>query len=292
MEKAGEIIPQVVEVVPSTTERTAPYHFPTNCPACQASLIKYDGEVAWRCINIQCPPQVRIKIEHFASRDALDIDGLGESMVDLLVKEGLIHNYADLYSLKKEDLLPLERMAEKSATNLIESIERSISQPFERVLYGLGIRFVGKTVAKDLAKAFGSMRTLQQASEDDLLAVDAIGPRIAQSVIEFFSEPRYLDILEKLEQSGLQFEREEKVMSSNLLEGKIFVLTGTLATLSRKQASQLIEEHGGKTSSSVSKNTSFLLAGEAAGSKRTKAESLGIPILDETAFLSLINESS
>ena len=292
VEKAGEIIPQVVEVVPSTTERTAPYHFPTNCPACQASLIKYDGEVAWRCINIQCPPQVRIKIEHFASRDALDIDGLGESMVDLLVKEGLIHNYADLYSLKKEDLLPLERMAEKSATNLIESIERSISQPFERVLYGLGIRFVGKTVAKDLAKAFGSMRTLQQASEDDLLAVDAIGPRIAQSVIKFFSEPRYLDILEKLEQSGLQFEREEKVMSSNLLEGKIFVLTGTLATLSRKQASQLIEEHGGKTSSSVSKNTSFLLAGEAAGSKRTKAESLGIPILDETAFLSLINESS
>jgi DNA ligase (NAD+) len=292
VEKAGEIIPQVVEVVPSTTERTAPYHFPTNCPACQASLIKYDGEVAWRCINIQCPPQVRIKIEHFASRDALDIDGLGESMVDLLVKEGLIHNYADLYSLKKEDLLPLERMAEKSATNLIESIERSISQPFERVLYGLGIRFVGKTVAKDLAKAFGSMRTLQQASEDDLLAVDAIGPRIAQSVIEFFFEPRYLDILEKLEQSGLQFEREEKVMSSNLLEGKIFVLTGTLATLSRKQASQLIEEHGGKTSSSVSKNTSFLLAGEAAGSKRTKAESLGIPILDETAFLSLINESS
>ena len=292
VEKAGEIIPQVVEVVPSTEERAAPYHFPTNCPACQSSLIKYDGEVAWRCINIQCPPQIRIKIEHFASRDALDIDGLGESMVDLLVKEGLIHNYADLYHLRKEDLLPLERMAEKSATNLIDSIERSTSQPFERVLYGLGIRFVGKTVAKDLAKAFGSMKALQQASEDELLAVDAIGPRIAQSVIEFFSEPRYLDILEKLEQCGLQFEREEKVMSSNLLEGKIFVLTGTLATLSRKQASQLIEEHGGKTSSSVSKKTSFLLAGEAAGSKRTKAESLGIPILDETAFLSLINESS
>ena len=292
VEKAGEIIPQVVEVVPSTEERAAPYHFPTNCPACQSSLIKYDGEVAWRCINIQCPPQIRIKIEHFASRDALDIDGLGESMVDLLVKEGLIHNYADLYHLRKEDLLPLERMAEKSATNLIDSIERSTSQPFERVLYGLGIRFVGKTVAKDLAKAFGSMKALQQASEDELLAVDAIGPRIAQSVIEFFSEPRYLDILEKLEQCGLQFEREEKVMSSNLLEGKIFVLTGTLETLSRKQASQIIEEHGGKTSSSVSKKTSFLLAGEAAGSKRTKAESLGIPILDETAFLSLINESS
>ena len=292
VEKAGEIIPQVVEVVPSTEERAAPYHFPTNCPACQSSLIKYDGEVAWRCINIQCPPQIRIKIEHFASRDALDIDGLGESMVDLLVKEGLIHNYADLYRLRKEDLLPLERMAEKSATKLIDSIERSTSQPFERVLYGLGIRFVGKSVAKDLAKAFGSMKALQQASEDELLAVDAIGPRIAQSVIEFFSEPRYLDILEKLEQCGLQFEREEKVMSSNLLEGKIFVLTGTLATLSRKQASQLIEEHGGKTSSSVSKKTDFLLAGEAAGSKRTKAESLGIPILDETAFLSLINESS
>jgi DNA ligase (NAD+) len=292
VEKAGEIIPQVVEVVPTQTERAAPYHFPTNCPACQATLIKYDGEVAWRCVNLHCAPQVRIKIEHFASRDALDIDGLGESMIDLLVKEGLIAHYADLYTLTKEDILPLERMAEKSATNLIESIERSKSQPFERVLYGLGIRFVGKTVAKDLARAFGSMNALQQASEEDLLAIDAIGPRIAQSVIEFFSEPRYLDLLKSLEEHGLQFEGESISIRSNLFEGKTFVLTGTLPTLSRKQASELIEEHGGKTSSSVSKKTDFLLAGEAAGSKRTKAESLGVPILDEAQFLSLIEDDS
>ena len=292
VEKAGEIIPQVVEVVPTQTERDAPYHFPTNCPACQATLIKYDGEVAWRCVNLHCAPQVRIKIEHFASRDALDIDGLGESMIDLLVKEGLIAHYADLYTLTKEDILPLERMAEKSATNLIESIERSKSQPFERVLYGLGIRFVGKTVAKDLARAFGSMNALQQATEEDLLAIDAIGPRIAQSVIEFFSEPRYLDLLKSLEEHGLQFEGESISIRSNLFEGKTFVLTGTLPTLSRKQASELIEEHGGKTSSSVSKKTDFLLAGEAAGSKRTKAESLGVPILDEAQFLSLIEDDS
>lgn len=292
VEKAGEIIPQVVEVVPTQTERAAPYHFPTKCPACQATLIKYDGEVAWRCVNLHCPPQVRIKIEHFASRDALDIDGLGESMIDLLVKEGLIVHYADLYTLTKIDILPLERMAEKSATNLIESIERSKSQPFERVLYGLGIRFVGKTVAKDLARAFGSMNALQQASEEDLLAIDAIGPRIAQSVIEFFSEPRYLDLLNSLKEHGLQFEGESISIRSNLFEGKTFVLTGKLTTLSRKQASELIEEHGGRTSSSVSKKTDFLLAGEAAGSKRIKAESLGVPILDQAQFLSLIEDDS
>ncbi len=292
VEKAGEIIPQVVEVVTTQTERATPYHFPTNCPACQATLIKYDGEVAWRCVNLQCPPQVRIKIEHFASRDALDIDGLGESMIDLLVKEGLIAHYADLYTLKKEDILPLERMAEKSATNLIESIERSKSQPFERVLYGLGIRFVGKTVAKDLARAFGSMNALQQASEEDLLAIDAIGPRIAQSVLEFFSEPRYLDLLNSLQEHGLQFEGEGISIRSNVFEGKTFVLTGTLPTLSRKQASELIEEHGGKTSSSVSKKTDYLLAGDAAGSKRAKAESLGVPILEEAQFLSLIEGDS
>ena len=208
MEKAGEIIPQVVEVVPTKLKRNT-YQFPKSCPACLSKLIQYEGEVAWRCVNIQCPPQVRIKIEHFASRDALDINGLGESMVDLLVKEGLTNNYADLYTLTQDDILPLERMAEKSAHNLIKSIKQSKKQPFERVLFGLGIRFVGKTVAKDLARAFKSMKALQNASEEDLLAVDSIGPRIARSVKEFFSEPRYLDILSMLELHGLQFESEK-----------------------------------------------------------------------------------
>ena len=291
VEKAGEIIPQVLEVVPNKLKRNAPYLFPKSCPACLSKLIQNEGEVAWRCVNIQCPPQVRIKIEHFASRDALDINGLGESMVDLLVKEGLTTNYADLYTLTKNDILPLERIAEKSANNLIKSIEQSKTQPFERVLFGLGIRFVGKTVAKDLARAFKSMKALQNASEEDLLTVESIGPRIAQSVKEFFSEPRYLDILSMLELHGLQFESEKKIFSSNHLESKTFVLTGTLPTLSRKEASELIELHGGKTSSSVSNKTTYLIAGDAAGSKRTKAKSLGIPILDEAALLSLIKES-
>ncbi len=289
VEKAGEIIPQVVEVVPNQTDRASEFQFPTNCPACGSKLIKYEGEVAWRCIDQSCPPQIRIKIEHFASRDALDIEGMGESMVDLLVSEGLIKSYADLYTLKKEQLLPLERMAEKSASNLIQSIENSKQQSFERVLYGLGIRFVGKTVAKDLAKAFGSLERLGSARLEELLAVDAIGPRIAESVREFFENPRYQNMLEALKLHGLQLQMVQTEKESSKLEGKIFVLTGTLPTLSRKEASDRIEANGGKTSSSVSKKTDFVVAGEAAGSKRAKAESLGIPILSEEEFLALLS---
>ncbi len=289
VEKAGEIIPQVVEVVPNQTDRASEFQFPTNCPACGSKLIKYEGEVAWRCIDLSCPPQIRIKIEHFASRDALDIEGMGESMVDLLVSEGLIKSYADLYTLKKEQLLPLERMAEKSASNLIQSIENSKQQSFERVLYGLGIRFVGKTVAKDLAKAFGSLERLGSARLEELLAVDAIGPRIAESVREFFENPRYQNMLEALKLHGLQLQMVQTEKESSKLEGKIFVLTGTLPTLSRKEASDRIEANGGKTSSSVSKKTDFVVAGEAAGSKRAKAESLGIPILSEEEFLALLS---
>ena len=183
-------------------------------------------------------------------------------------------------------------MADKSASNLIQSIEKSKQQSFERVLYGLGIRFVGKTVAKDLAKAFGSLDRLQAASLEQLLEVDAIGPRIAESVIEFFENPRYQEILDSLKNHGLQLEMLQAEKESSKLEGKIFVLTGTLATLSRKEASDRIEANGGKTSSSVSKKTDFVLAGEAAGSKRTKAESLGVPILSEDEFLALISDEN
>ena len=292
VEKAGEIIPQVVEVLPNQSDRGPEFQFPEHCPACGSKLIKYEGEVAWRCIQLSCPPQIRIKIEHFASREAMDIEGMGESMVDLLVSEGLIKHYADIYELTKEHLLPLERMADKSASNLIQSIEKSKQQSFERVLYGLGIRFVGKTVAKDLAKAFGSLDRLQAASLEQLLEVDAIGPRIAESVIEFFENPRYQEILDSLKNHGLQLEMVQAEKESSKLEGKIFVLTGTLATLSRKEASDRIEANGGKTSSSVSKKTDFVLAGEAAGSKRTKAESLGIPILSEDEFLALISDEN
>lgn len=291
VEKAGEIIPQVISVVnPNRKDRSKEFEFPKTCPACDAQLIKYEGEVAWRCINPECPPQVRIKIEHFAARDALDIEGLGESVVDQLVSEKLISNYGDLYDLTIDQIIPLERMAEKSAQNLIDGIASSKNQPFEKVLYALGIRFVGKTVAKDLAEAFKTLENLQSATEDELLGVDSIGPRIAESVIEFFSNEINQKILAKLQSAGLQFEIEEKELASNILEGKKIVLTGTLPTLSRNEAKELIEKNGGKTASSVSKNTDYVLAGESAGSKLTKAQDLGVEILDEQQFLSMINQ--
>lgn len=291
VEKAGEIIPQVISVVnPNRENRSAPFSFPKKCPACQADLIKYEDEVAWRCINPICPPQVRIKIEHFASRDTLDIEGLGESVVDQLVSEGLIKTYADLYDLTIKDIIPLERMAEKSAQNLIDAIAKSTEQPFDRVLFALGIRFVGKTVAKDLAKAFGSLAKLQNATSEELLAVDAIGPRIAESVVDFFSNPTNQHIVQRLVDAGLQFEMEQLELSSSILEGKTVVLTGTLPTLSRKKAAELIEKHGGKTSSSVSKKTDYVVAGESAGSKLVKAQDLGITIWDESTFLAFIGE--
>lgn len=291
VEKAGEIIPQVVNVVnPDRAVRSPKFEFPTNCPACNAELVKYEGEVAWRCINPVCPPQVRIKIEHFASRDALDIEGLGESVVDQLVTEGLISNYSDLFDLNVEQIIPLERMAEKSAQNLISAISKSKEQPFERVLYALGIRFVGKTVAKDLVKAFKSLENLKAANEEELLAVDSIGPRIAESVTQFFGNHINNEIVDRLVQARLQFEIEEVELASSMLEGKTVVLTGTLPTLSRKQASELIEKHGGKTSSSVSKKTDYVLAGESAGSKLTKAQNLGVEIWSEDEFLSFLGE--
>lgn len=292
VEKAGEIIPQVVSVVnPERKGRSPEFEFPKKCPACNAELIKYEDEVAWRCVNPECPPQVRIKIEHFAARDALDIEGLGESVVDQLVSENLISNYADLYDLTIDQIIPLERMAEKSAQNLIDGIASSKNQPFEKVLYALGIRFVGKTVAKDLAEAFKTLEDLRSADEEALLAVDSIGPRIAESVINFFSNEVNNDITDRLQEAGLKFEAEEKELASNILEGKKIVMTGTLPTLSRNEAKELIEKNGGKTASSVSKNTDYVLAGESAGSKLTKAQNLGIEILDEEQFLSMINVS-
>ena len=291
VEKAGEIIPQIINVVnPDREDRNPPFRFPENCPACGSELIKYEDEVAWRCVNPTCPPQVRIRIEHFASRDAMDIEGLGESVVDQLVSAGLIQTYADLYELQKDQIRDLERMAEKSAQNLIDAIEKSKEQPFERVIYALGIRFVGKTVAKDLAKAFKSMEQIQSVTETDLEAVDSIGPRIAESVVTFFRNDKNRQIVEALKVHGLQFELEEEDLVSNIFEGKKFVLTGSLPTLTRKEATELIERHGGKTASSVSGNTDYVLAGDSAGSKLDKANELGVPVLDEAGFREMIGE--
>jgi DNA ligase (NAD+) len=220
----------------------------------------------------------------------MDIEGLGESVVDQLVSAGLIQTYADLYELQKDQIRDLERMAEKSAQNLIDAIEKSKEQPYERVIYALGIRFVGKTVAKDLAKAFKSMEQLQSVTESDLEAVDSIGPRIAESVVSFFRNDKNRQIVDTLKAHGLQFELEEEELASNIFEGKKFVLTGSLPTLTRKEATELIEKHGGKTASSVSGNTDYVLAGESAGSKLDKAKKLGVPVLNEENFREMIGE--
>lgn len=289
VEKAGEIIPQVLSVLnPDRDGRPEPFQMPENCPACGEKLVKFEGEVKWRCENQACPPQVRERITHFASRDALDIEGLGEAVVDQLVDAGLISTYADLYSLTTKDLLPLERMAQKSAQNLIDAIDRSKDRDFSRVLFALGIRFVGKTVAKDLSKNFKSLEELIGANEDELAEVDSIGPKIAGSVASFFSKDQNRSFIESLKSAGLQFESNHDGLETSTLEGKTFVLTGSLPTLTRKEATEWIEKHGGKTSSSVSGNTDFLLAGESAGSKLTKAQKLNVPVIDENEFNRLV----
>lgn len=289
VEKAGEIIPQVLSVVnPDRQNRPSPFKMPENCPACGEPLVKFEGEVKWRCVDQECPPQVRERIIHFASRDAMDIEGLGEAVVDQLVDAGLITSYADLYTLQTHTILPLERMAEKSAQNLIDAIQASKQQPFHRVLYAIGIRFVGKTVAKDLASAYSSLDALMDANSEELEEVDSIGPKITDSVTSFFKIPNNLEIVRKLKEAGLQFEAEKDQLKSSKLEGKTFVLTGSLPTLTRKEATEWIETHGGKTTSSVSSNTDFLLAGESAGSKLTKAEKLGISVIDEVTFNNMV----
>ncbi|MFU8812042.1 MAG: NAD-dependent DNA ligase LigA [Balneolaceae bacterium] len=294
VEKAGEIIPQVVSVAnPDREGRHAPFSMPERCPACNEKLVKPGDEVKWRCVNPECPPQVRERIIHFASRDAMDIEGLGEAVVNQLVDEGLISNYADLYKLSVEQLLPLERMAEKSAQNLIDALQNSKAQPFHRVLYALGIRYVGKTVAKDLANAFGSVDAIFSKSAEELAEVDSIGPVIAQSVVSFFDNEKNGQLIQRLNDAGLQFSLEKTESESVLhLDGLTFVLTGSLEQFTRTEASELIEKHGGKTTGSISGKTDYLVAGESAGSKLDKANKLGVPVLDEKAFVSLIESGT
>ena len=289
VEKAGDIIPQVVNVVlQEDGERGGPFRMPETCPACGSGLVKLPEEVAWRCTNNQCPPQVRNRLEHFASRDAMDIDGMGEAVVDQLVTEKLVTTFPDLYRLDAEDLTPLERMGEKSAANLIAAIQKSREKPFEKVLYALGIRFVGITVARDLARAFPGIDALLEATEEELCAIDSIGPRIAGSVRSFLEQPDNLAMIHQLRDLGLTFESEITETASDRLSGKTFVLTGTLPTLKRSEAQAHIENHGGKVTSSVSKKTDFVLAGEEAGSKLEKAKKLGITVITENDFFEMI----
>ncbi len=293
VEKGGEIIPKIIAV--DFTKRPAdsvPTVYRTHCPECETPLVRKEGEAQHFCPNeTGCPTQITGRIQHFISRKAMDIEGLGGETVELLFKEGLIANYADLYTLTKEQVMPLERMAEKSAENLVKGVAASKAIPFERVLFGLGIRYVGETVAKKLAKAYKNIDALMIATAEDLVAVDEIGERIAESVVQFFGNETNQHIIARFKSYGLQFSLSEEQLQnqSDSLKGKTFVVSGVFESLGRTELKKLIEDNGGKVASGISSKTSFLVAGDKMGpSKRTKAESLGVPIISEQEFLEMV----
>ena len=294
VEKGGEIIPKITGVdAASRKPDSEKITFITHCPECGSKLVRYEDEAAHYCTNeTACPPQIKGKIEHFISRKAMNIEGLGPETVDLFYQEGMIHNVADLYHLQATDICRLERMGEKSAENIIQGILRSKEVPFERVLFALGIRFVGETVAKKIAKAFRSIDALMSATLDDLIHVDEIGEKIAQSILLYFANEKNRALIERLREAGLKLEADETDYSgyTDKLQGKSIVISGVFAHHSRDEYKEMIEKHGGKNVGSISKKTSFVLAGENMGpSKLEKAQKLGITILNEDEFLAMIN---
>ncbi|PKP12156.1 MAG: DNA ligase (NAD(+)) LigA [Bacteroidetes bacterium HGW-Bacteroidetes-4] len=287
VEKGGEIIPKIVGVKTELRKNKAEkILFIENCPECGSRLVRNVGEAAHYCPNSKtCPPQIKGKIIHFISRKAMNIDSLGEETIELFYQQGLVKSVADLYKLNREKLMPLERMAEKSVKNILTNLELSKNVPFERVLFALGIRHVGATVAKNLAKAFGSIQKLREASLEALTDVEEIGEKIAESVREYFSDPENLELIEFLQQQGLNFEASVKAAESDLLKGLQIIASGKLQKYSREEIKQVIEAHGGKAVSSISKQTSYLLAGENIGpNKLKKALDLGIPVISEEDF--------
>lgn len=294
VEKGGEIIPKITGVkLEQRSSQATPITFITHCPECNTPLVRNEGEAQHYCPNAYgCPPQITGRIQHFISRKAMDIEGLGSETVELMFRAGLIHNYADLYELKAEQIQDLERMGTRSAQNIIKGIEKSKEVPFERVLFALGIRMVGETVAKKLAKTYKSLQALRTTSYEALIQIDEIGDRIAQSVIEFFANDLNKAILERLERYGLQMEiQETEAPISDVLKGKTLVVSGIFARHSRDELKALIESHGGKVGSSISSKTSYVVAGENMGpSKLEKATQLNIPILSEADFEKLILE--
>jgi DNA ligase (NAD+) len=291
VEKGGEIIPKIVGLdLAKRLPNAMPVGFISHCPECHSLLVREEGEAQHFCPNqVSCPPQVIGRIQHFVSRKAMNIDGIGEETVAQLVNEKVISTLADLYDLTREPLLALDRMADKSVDNLLAGIEASKQVPFERVLFGLGIRFVGETVAKKLAYAFGTMDTLQIATFEELLAVDEIGERIANSLISFFKNQESLQLITRLKLHGLNMEVEKRALDSTVLEGKTLVVSGVFDSFSRDELKHLIDINGGKNTGSVSAKTDFLVAGEGMGpSKLKKATDLGVTILSEEEFKNLI----
>ena len=294
LEKGGDVIPKIVRVVKEKRPPgLLPTHPPTTCPACGSRLVKHPGEVALRCENVTCPEQVARRIEHFASRRAMDIEGLGDKVVDLLLKNKLISDYGDLYFLKKEKIASLERMGEKSASNLIEAIERSKKKPLERVVFALGIPFVGEGAARLLAEKFRSLDDLMQAGVDELAQIEGIGEKTAHSIREFFNNPENRKVIEKLRRAGVRFAREGEmpVIADERFAGKTFVFTGALSRYSRDEAGELVLQRGGKVSSSVSKKTDYVVVGADPGSKYRKAQELGVRTLNEEEFYRMLEES-
>jgi len=282
VERGGDVIPKVTKVIDDKDHPrgTRTFEMPDKCPVCGTKVVRTEGEVDYRCVNANCPAKLRETILHFASRGVMNIDGMGEALVNQLTERGLVKNVADIYALTKKDLLSLERFADKSAQNIVDEIERSKKLPLERVVYGLGIRFVGERTAQFLAEHFGSMEALERASQEELQNVNEVGPRIAESIVEFFGIAANRKLIERLREAGLTLTGQRKQRGTKLA-GKTFVLTGTLAHFTRDEAKKMIEDAGGKVTGSVSKKTDYVVAGAEAGSKLDKAKELGVAVINE-----------
>jgi DNA ligase (NAD+) len=288
VERAGEVIPHVLKVTKHGKEEK-PFRMPEKCPECGTRIHKAEGEVAYRCVNVSCPARRRESLLHFASRHAMNIDGLGDKIVDQLVEKKLVKDFADLYSLKLDEVADLERMAEKSAQNLLDEIAASKKNSLARLIYALGIRFVGERTAQLLAAHFGSMDKLAHAGEEELTGVTEVGPKVAEGILEFFSESANRKLIERLRAAGVNMKEERAAPKDTKFAGMTFVFTGTLANRSREEAEALVAAHGGKAGSSVSKKTSYVVVGADPGSKFDKAKSLKVPILDESQFEKLLS---
>jgi DNA ligase (NAD+) len=289
VERGGDVIPKVTRVIDDDKHPRGhkTFHMPEHCPVCGGHVVRADGEADHRCVNQKCPAKLRETILHFASRGVMNIDGMGDALVTQLTERGLVKDIADIYKLTKADLLKLERMGDKSAENVLREIENSKRLPLERVIYGLGIRFVGERTAQFLAEHFGSMDDLVKAGEEELQQVEEVGPRIAKSIVEFFAEPKNRELVDELRAAKLQFHGKKKERGTKLA-GKTFVLTGTLVHYTRDEAKKLIEDAGGRVAGSVSKKTNYVVAGADAGSKLDKAKELGVSVIDEKGMEELV----
>ena len=290
IQRAGDVIPEIIKVVTSKRgTNTQKYTLPKTCPACGSQLVRLEGEAVLRCENITCPAQIKESIKHFASKGAMDIDGLGDKLVEQLLAKGLISSHADLYFLQRDQLIGLDRMAEKSADNLLRAIDSSRRVPLDRFLYALGIRHVGEHIAKVLAQHYGELKKIMRAQEDELMAINEIGPQVASSIVTFFREPRNQKLIERLFEGGVRIEKQQGAAEADQrFAGKTFVFTGALEKFTRKEAEKLVEERGGRAASSVSKKTDYLVAGPGAGSKLEKARSLGVAVITEDDFLEML----